>query len=66
MMDLTGFSRYPHENKQLTFEEKESLWQKRAVLRRAVLCVHNLIGADPTDSDCDGNVTVSCTNVMRL
>jgi hypothetical protein len=37
------------------------IWQKRAVL-----CVTHLIGADPTESDCDGNVTVICTNVMRL
>ncbi len=42
------------------------IWQKRADLRRVVLSVTNLIGADPTESDCDGNVTVKCTNVMRL
>ena len=66
MIELTGFSRYSHENKQLTFEEKESWWQKRADLRRAVLCVNNMIGAGSTESDCDGNVTGICTNVMRL
>jgi hypothetical protein len=25
------------------------IWQKRADLRRVVLCVHNLIEADPTE-----------------
>jgi hypothetical protein len=42
------------------------IWQKRADLRWAVLCVNNLIGAGPTESDCDRNVTVICTNVMTL
>jgi hypothetical protein len=29
------------------------IWQKRADLRRVVLSVTNLIGADPTESDCE-------------